>query len=734
MKTPIELKEAVTKYQKGNTECFSQIYEMSYKYIFTCAIHVVKDEEAAMDMTQETYLEINRSIAQLKNTEDFLSWAAMIGNRKCFAYLKKNSKELLIHTDDEDNETDFFENIPDDDAFIPETVLQNKEKQRLIRDIIDGLSDMQRLCVIGFYYNEQKQEDIAQELGIPVSTVKSHINRAKAKIKEEVIDLNISKGTKLYSLAPFMLLFFAEEVSACTLQPISEGLGTQIQQTAIKKVVGMTAKTKVIVGVAASVAVVGIAVSLITIQNQKKDVTPAEVQVQEQAESESTTLVQEDVTEDVTEEMAGVSEDTAEVNGVAEPLPISGQYDDIAEGIDGIVIVKKDDKWGLVTYDNEVIVPITYDYACKQPNNEGQTFFGNDGEYKVFDKEGNVIFETEHKIEAVSEGVVLIEEENEEEYTVYFQYVKLDGTVLHTVDTKYAIGQSGGTGFSEGYGFYAENCEERMDANGALLNITKVQSDIRNKPYTADEDTGAYASITYSDSTLYVPVGATSQNYYVSLGMGFPDSFGKYQLTSADGTKTYSWDMSSIFIHRGMRPPGWEMEWGTSNYYSDGVLHSNYGTIMCAAIHNGDKDLCYLVDVSKLQVLEDNEIVYPEDTTGTDEFGDYPIVASSRTVITDESLIAIGEYIELGETNYWLIKNEGKWGYIDHSGTEIAMFDDAAKFTNGYAMIIEDGKAYFIDENMQKFGEGIPATTVRTYGELFEVTTDAGKIYLSVPQ
>ncbi len=235
MKTSPELQKAVAEYQKGSVEAFNTLYEQSYKYLHTCVIHVVKNEDMAMDMLQETYLEISKSISQLKSTEDFLSWAAMIANRKCFAHLKKQ-KDILLdgsgsgdgYSDVEDNVTDYFENIADNEEFIPETVLQDREKQRLIKEIIDGLNDMQRLCVIGFYYNEQKQEEIAEELGIPVNTVKSHLNRAKAKIKEAVVELDVKKGTRLYSFAPFMALLFKEEVQACVLRPMSKGLASAV--------------------------------------------------------------------------------------------------------------------------------------------------------------------------------------------------------------------------------------------------------------------------------------------------------------------------------------------------------------------------------------------------------------------------------------------------------------------------------------------------------------------------
>lgn len=231
MKTEQHLKEAIDRYKGGDKDSFRIIYDDTYKYLHTCVIHIVKDEDMAQDMIQETYLEICRNILQLNDPEVFYGWAATIANRKCFALMKKQ-KDFILYDDQQDNEdsegSSSIDNIADDEQFIPESILQDQEKQRLMKDIIDGLPDVQRMCIIGFYYNEQKQEDIAAELGIPVNTVKTHLSRARKKVKEAVIDLDKNKKTRLYSLTPFMLLFFAKEASACELVPMSESLESAV--------------------------------------------------------------------------------------------------------------------------------------------------------------------------------------------------------------------------------------------------------------------------------------------------------------------------------------------------------------------------------------------------------------------------------------------------------------------------------------------------------------------------
>ena len=289
MKTTKELEDAVRQYQNGDTDSFDQIYKLSYRYLRACVIHVVKDEEIAADMLQETYLEISRNISQLKSAEDFLSWASTIGNRKCYAYLKKQRDVLVRSDNDQDGDAqDFFESIADDEAFIPEAILQDREKQRLVQEIIDGLSDMQRLCIIGFYYRGQSIEEIAQELEIPANTVKSHLSRAKAKIKDAVIVLDREKGTRLYSLAPFMLLFLSMEAEACEAGPMPEALKKELggsgvknpgaKNSVIKKLLQSGVRYKLIAGAVLASVVIGGGAALIYYANARNagEENPAE--------------------------------------------------------------------------------------------------------------------------------------------------------------------------------------------------------------------------------------------------------------------------------------------------------------------------------------------------------------------------------------------------------------------------------------------------------------------------
>ncbi len=328
MEPTTELKQAVRKYREGKTEAFTQLYEESSKYIYTCIYKVMSGndnvQDAVCDIMQDTYVEISKNIAQLDSENSFLSWAGTIATRKCYAWLKKNKKYVLLHEED-----DTFETLADDDNIIPEDIMQDREKQRLVREIIDTqLTEMQKLCIIAFYYNEQKQSEIAQELGIPENTVKTNLSRARAKIKDGVLDLEKKQGTKLYSVTPLLLLLFKEDVLACMVpKEITESVLASVPSTAgvgriIRKITKASVKTKVMVSVVA-VGIIGGTVLLWNGKHEMETVAPEQVQ-----------QLQEDETAKDTDAMDidGSKEDVASQDiGSREPQKESGEEITLSE-------------------------------------------------------------------------------------------------------------------------------------------------------------------------------------------------------------------------------------------------------------------------------------------------------------------------------------------------------------------------------------------------------------------
>lgn len=726
MKTPTELEAAVRAYQSGNREAFDKVYEMSHRYLYVCIEHLVRDEDAAKDLLQETYLDITRNISQLRSPEDFLSWAAAIARHRCCAYFKKADKWILTKEGEDGQE--LIASIADDEAFIPESILQDREKRRLIREIIDGLSDMQRLCVIAYYYQERRQEEIAEELGIPVNTVKSHLNRAKAKIKQEILALEKEKDTKLYTLAPFMLLFLAEEAEACEAVLMSEELRDTVQgnrveeenQSSTSKRGGLAKvgiKGRILLGAAVVLGAAAVIGALVFLSSEEEPEPVQQLQQEPIQPQEAQAKSDEQVQEEVDDEAVEAESEAAEESTGDKELAISGKYERMGLGRDGIIVVSTGGKWGLVTYDDQIIVPIEYDYACAAPNDDGQTFFGKEGDFRVFDREGNELFQTDKPIKAVSDGIVLWTQTGED-MIYHFGYVKLDGTAVFTSDGEDMDEQAGAVGFNEGYAFSSsgdEYTEYRISEDGTVDDIFMERDILRHPDRSQERDESSTVVVNGTsgrDVNLFYPIGACYKGYYVDTGIQlFEDTNGKYDVNDAQGTQQYRLEMDSVAERAGYPYEG--LSWSIRRFYHNGNYCYSNQTKMAVTVYSGDESKSYLIDTAKQE-------------TRKGEYG------GTREFLTDEAVLAEGDYIGIADTDYWLYQKDDQWGYIDQNGNEVQMFDDAAQFYDGKAMVIVDGNAHFIDEDMNLSDWKIPAQSVSGYGEVFAVMTEDGqKCYLA---
>ena len=106
----------------------------------------------------------------------------------------------------EEQEEDFENLIADEEiSNQPELSYTRQETQMLVREMIDSLSDEQRVCVLMFHIEGESIRDIAAALGCSENTVKSRLNYGRKNLKRKAEELQ-KKGYKLFGIAPVVLL------------------------------------------------------------------------------------------------------------------------------------------------------------------------------------------------------------------------------------------------------------------------------------------------------------------------------------------------------------------------------------------------------------------------------------------------------------------------------------------------------------------------------------------------
>ena len=154
---------------KGDESAFCLLIKMHKEYLYKIAYAYVKNEEKALDILQETTYKSFISINKIKKPEFFKTWITRILINTSINIMKKSDNVI---------------NINEIDNITKNAVGVTIEETIDLYNAIDLLSDKYKMIIILRYFNDMKIEDISQIMKIPISTVKTCITRAKAKLSE----------------------------------------------------------------------------------------------------------------------------------------------------------------------------------------------------------------------------------------------------------------------------------------------------------------------------------------------------------------------------------------------------------------------------------------------------------------------------------------------------------------------------------------------------------------------
>ena len=384
--------------KKGNQNAITELYNRTYNNVYFTVKALIKSEDTILDIVQDSYVKGFKNLSQLQDPDKFRAWIKRIAHNSAVDYLRKTKPVMFSTMSTEDDS--FIEFEDDRTENLPEVVIDQKETTRLVKEILDSLSDEQRLVVGMFYYEQMSVKEIAQTLGISENTVKSRLSYGRKKIEMQVKELE-KKGTKLYSLAPlpFLLLLFknmdaqAMEIpNTAVLQSIQQectavsgagGTNTanvlkSSTKPAVKTAGGTAAKgiaAKIIAGITAAV-IIGTTVGIVAL-NQK-----------EEPQQETQQITQE--TQQITQETQEVTENEIKLSPEEIYKPILDEYS-LAMGADhndetaefpNINYVMMNYYYQYGGYDGTYFTGFYYDYYDIDGNGTDELLIGYGSKFK----------------------------------------------------------------------------------------------------------------------------------------------------------------------------------------------------------------------------------------------------------------------------------------------------------------------------------------------------------------
>ena len=166
--------------QSGDPEAFEQLIGPLEQLVWRICWHYTGNREAAEDCGQETMIRIWRNLESYRGDCALESWIYRIAANCCMDYLRKKKRDRSVSMEPlRENGFD-----PADPSPGTEDRVVAEDEHRRLRKAITQLPDEQREALILTQLEKIPYEEAARMLSVSEGTVKSRVNRAKARLKE----------------------------------------------------------------------------------------------------------------------------------------------------------------------------------------------------------------------------------------------------------------------------------------------------------------------------------------------------------------------------------------------------------------------------------------------------------------------------------------------------------------------------------------------------------------------
>lgn len=179
--------------QQNNEEAFNELYRRYYKLVRYIAFGMTKSDADTDEIVQEVFIQVQKSIKNLKDPELFKSWLSRITYSKT-KMLFRNHKDRPM----EDEYLDLLqhqEEVRED--FIPRRKQRHNHDLEVLYKCIQKLKPDFREVLLFYYFSQMSIKEISEMLDIPEGTVKSRMLYAKKHLKGELISYERATHEKL---------------------------------------------------------------------------------------------------------------------------------------------------------------------------------------------------------------------------------------------------------------------------------------------------------------------------------------------------------------------------------------------------------------------------------------------------------------------------------------------------------------------------------------------------------
>jgi RNA polymerase sigma-70 factor (ECF subfamily) len=162
----------IDRYLQGDIEAFNELMEAHEGRVFAICLRMLRDREAALDATQDTFLTVFRKVDRYKATAAFSTWLYRVTVNTCYDHLRKQKRKRADH-------------LPETHDIADPSSQDEFEAVDVRPQIVDALAELSpefRSAVVLVDLQGMSIEQASDTLEVPTGTIKSRLFRARKQL------------------------------------------------------------------------------------------------------------------------------------------------------------------------------------------------------------------------------------------------------------------------------------------------------------------------------------------------------------------------------------------------------------------------------------------------------------------------------------------------------------------------------------------------------------------------
>jgi RNA polymerase sigma-70 factor (ECF subfamily) len=166
--------------ESGDQSAFAELHDRYRESVYFLLLKMVNNQDDAEDLAIEAFGKAFKNITQYTPNYAFSTWLFRIATNNCIDFIRKKRAvtmsldKAFMNSDGSEMSVDVRSDGPD-----PEESFIKKQKNKLMRELVQKLKPRYRTLIEMRYFQELSYEEIAEQLDLPLGTVKAQLFRSR---------------------------------------------------------------------------------------------------------------------------------------------------------------------------------------------------------------------------------------------------------------------------------------------------------------------------------------------------------------------------------------------------------------------------------------------------------------------------------------------------------------------------------------------------------------------------